>query len=244
MSIEDRIRSTLDAAGRHINPTSSPMTASHGSKTRPRSWLRRRLPVWPRTPVFASVLLVVAVGTAFATFAGLLPWDVKLSLTEGGCRMSSSSDEMVASAESEGRIAELWITRPGPDEPPNGHIVLDFDEQGNRLGYSLGCSPPGSRHHMATEEVWAGVGGETNLERTLLTVLGRVSPDAAVARLTLSDGEVIDINVQTDGYFIELVSRPGVDVSDSDAPAPVLPEAIHVATLDAQGRVIEENDLP
>lgn len=241
MSIEDRIRSTLDAAGRHINPTSSPITASHGSNSSSRSWLRRRLPVWPRTPVFASVLLVVGVGTALATFAGLLPWDVKLSLTDGGCRVSSSTDEMVASVESEGRIAELWITRPGPDQPPNGHIVLDFDEEGNRLGYTLGCSPPGSRHHVATDEVWVGVGGETSAERMLLTVLGRVSSGAAVARVTLSDGEVIDIGVQTDGYFIELVTRPGVEVSIGD---PELPEAIHITALDALGQVIEEKDLP
>ena len=97
---------------------------------------------------------------------------------------------------------------------------------------------------MATDEVWAGVGGETSAERMLLTVLGRVSPGAAVARVTLSDGEVIDIGVQTDGYFIELATRPGVDVSIGDAPAPVLPEAVHVAALDAQGQVIEEKELP
>lgn len=107
MSIEKRIRSTLNAAGEHINPTSSPMTPDD-TRSSSRSWLRRRFPVWPRTPVFASVLLLVGVGTVLATFAGLLLWDVKLSLIEGGCRVSTSTDELVASAQSEGRIAELW----------------------------------------------------------------------------------------------------------------------------------------
>lgn len=92
---------------------------------------------------------------------------------------------------------------------------------------------------MTTDEVWAGVGGETSIERMLLTVLGRVSPGAAVARVTLSDGEVIDIGVQTDGYFIELVTRRGVEASIGD-PSPSLPEAVHVAALDAQGQVVEE----
>lgn len=246
MSIEDRIRVTLGAAGQHIDPTSTPMTESHGSRSSSRSWFRRRLPVWPRTPMFASVLLVLAVGTVFAMFAGLLPWDVKLSLIDSGCRVSSSTDEMVASVESEGRVAELWITRPAPDEAPNGHIVLDFDEEGNRLGSSYGCSPAGSQHHLETEDVWAGVGGETSIERTLLTVIGRVTPNAAVARVTLSDGDVIDIDVQTDGYFIDLVTRPGVDVSLTDVPPdiPLPGEATHIAALDAQGQVIEERDLP
>lgn len=242
MSIEERIRSTLNAAGQHINPSTSPMTSSDGTRSSSRSWLRRRLPVWPRTPVFASVLLVVALSTAFATFAGLLPWDVKLWLVDAGCRGSSSSDEMVASAHSdEGRIAEMWITRPGPGEPPNGLIVLDFDSAGNRLGGSYGCSPPGPED--ADEDVWAGVGGEVSIEKALLTVLGRVSPDAAVARVTLSDQSVVDIQVETDGYFIELITRPGADPSSDDPNAGLL-DAIHLAALDSNGQVIEEKDLP
>jgi hypothetical protein len=222
MSFEERIRSTLEAAGRHIEPTFTPMTASADEESVSRPRFRRRLPVWPRTPVFASVLLVVAVaGTSFAAFAGLLPWDVKLWLVDAGCRGSSSTDEMVASATSDdGLIFEMWITRPGPDEPPNGLIVLDYDAEGNRRGGSYGCSPPGSKHHLETEDVWAGVGGEVSLERVLLTVLGRVSPEAAVARVTLSDGDVIDIDVERDGHFLELVARPGID---PDSPEPHLP---------------------
>lgn len=247
MSIEDRIRSTLNAAGQHINPTSTPMTESSGTRSSSLSWLRRRLPIWPRTPVFASVLLVFAVGGMFALFAGLLPLDIKLSLIEGGCRVSSSSDEMVASAESEGRMSELWVTRPGPDEHPNGYIILEFDDEGHSLGTFLACSPPGSRHHLETEDVWAAAGSETSIEQVLLTVFGRVTPDAAAVKVTLNDGDVIDTGVQTDGWFIELVTRPGVDVSFSDGPhdLPQLNiEATHIAALDAHGEVIKERDLP
>jgi hypothetical protein len=242
MSIEQRLRSTLSAAGQHINPTASPMTASPGTPSS-RSWLRRRLPVWPRTPVFASVLLVVAVGTTFATFAGVLPWQTERSLIESGCWTQSSSNEMVAAAMSaEGRSAELWIIRPGPDQAPNGHIVVDFAETGSPHGSSYGCSPPGTKDGTA-QEFWAGVGGETNLDLTLLTVLGRVSPDAEVARVTLGDGTVIDIEVQTDGYFLELVTRPGVEATPEYEPGPEF-EVTHLAALDKHGNVIEEMDNP
>jgi hypothetical protein len=80
-------------------------------------------------------------------------------------------------------LPRLWITRPGPDQPPNGLIVLDYDAEGNRRRATrLDAHLPAARHHVETDDVWAGVGGETSAERVLLTVLGRVSPEARLWR--------------------------------------------------------------
>lgn len=92
------------------------------------------------------------------------------------------------------------------------------------------------------DDIWVTVAGESSIERVILTVHGRVSRDSAVARVTLSDGEVIDIEVQTDGYFIDLVTRPDIDLSTPNHDH--IPEATHVAALDAEGQIIGENDLP
>jgi hypothetical protein len=64
--------------------------------------------------------------------------------------------------------------------------------------------------------------------------------------VTLSDGDVIDIDVQRDGYFHRNRHQARCGSLDRLTPSRShhLPEAVHVAALDAQGNVIDEKDLP
>ncbi len=192
-------------------------------------------------PVLVSMLVMVVAATSAAAL-GLFPWQAQDILQEVGCRDGSSIDRLVATQEaSDGRTFEFWTTSGGADGAVNGHTVIELDADGNYAGMGSGCGEPG--YEAEADEAWATYQAEYSASESLLTVIGRVPPQATVVDITLSDGTSTRIDVQTDGYFLGLVYGPGVDMG-SYAEEQVTPELVHLTATDTLGTIIADLDLP
>lgn len=194
--------------------------------------VRRRL-----APVLASVTILLVAGTAIAAARGAFPWQDQETLNEAGCRNPDSIEQLVAAATTpDGRTLEFWTTRTGADAPINGHILVELDADGNRVGSGAGCAytsegDASSRYgEMWAEAASSGAG-------YVAAVIGHVPAEATVAVITLSDGTSAEVDAQTDGYFILLV-YPSEGAGDSRFPEPVA-----IAALDDGGTVILEDQL-
>ncbi|MDF1597742.1 MAG: hypothetical protein P1T08_16805 [Acidimicrobiia bacterium] len=207
-----------------------------GSQSTSSSRVRVRL-----VPTLASVIAVLLVaGTAGAM--GLFPWQAKETLDYMDCRTSGSVETLVATADaSDGNTTQLWTTSPGPDAAPSGFAMVEIDSQGEYVGGVNACNTA-TWEFAPMGEIWVGAPAEASAQETVLTVLGHVPTAAATVEVTFDDGSVVQTNVQTDGYFLELVHGPGVDVSPGN-PEPHFPEAIIVTALDTDGNVIARQDL-
>lgn len=198
---------------------------------------RRRLIL---TLIPVAVLLVGA-GTAAAV--SLMPRQAQEGQIEMGARAETSVDRMVAGARADdGRTFQFWITSPAPDAAPNAMSLVEFDAQGGWAGGMGGGGVPGTWDFTEMGEFWVMTPSEVSISGMLIQVMGHVPVPATTAEITLDDGTIVRADVQTDGYFLELVQGPGADVSPGN-PSPHVPEAIHARALDKEGAVIEEKDL-
>jgi len=202
----------------------------------PRSGRRLRL-----APALASMIAAVLVaGTAGAV--GLFPWQAEKTLGDMGCRTDGSVETMVATADArDGRAIQLWTTSAGPDAAPNGFAIVEIDSEGEYVGGMIACNSA-SWEFAPMDEIWVGTPAEASAQGTMRTVLGHVPATAAEVEVTFDDASIVRTEVQTDGYFIELIYGPGVDVF-ADSSTPAFPEAIIVTAIDTSGNVIAQQDL-
>lgn len=199
-----------------------------------------------RGPALAGFIVLVAATTAAASAAlGLFP----KALDDLGCRGPGSVEEMLASVEAtDGRTFQFWVTKASADTAPNGDIVLILNPDGSQSGVMIGCNQPGQSY--SASDIWARAPGETSVNGTLMYVIGRVPAGAATATVTFNDGGSSNIEVQASGYFLGLVSRPEIRISDDPDldPWPVggldLPEPVHVAAFADDGTLIAEDHTP
>ena len=188
----------------------------------------------------AVVLLVIA-GTAVA--AGLLPHLTQELLDKTGIRGANSNERVVARAQTDnGRKCEFWLTSPAPDALPNGFALAMFDANGNEIGSMAAGGAPGTSDLTQMGELWAATPSEVSATETLIIVMGHAPENATTAEVTLDNGSVVRAEVQTAGYFLELVYGPGAKVDPGDRDLD-FPEAVHVKAIDKQGAVVEEMDL-
>jgi len=187
-------------------------------------------------PVLASIAAVVLI-TGAAAAMGLFPRQAQLQLDELGCRDAASAETLVATADAtDGRTFQFWTTSPGPDAAPNGFVLVEVG--GDSAGGTIGCNTPGA----SLGEIWVATPAEASIQGTLVSVMGHVPVSATVVEVTFDDGATVRTDVQIDGYFLELVHGPGVDMSPGN-PEPNFPEAIHITAIDADGNVIADQDL-
>jgi len=206
--------------------------ADRQEAVRPRRMLRRLV------PGLASVLVLLAAGTATGAALGLFPWQDREILDEAGCRNPDSVEQLVAQAETpDGGTHQFWITRTDAEAPPNGHILVELDADGNYVGSAVGCNFVWEDPTEYYGSLWVVVPSTISDEGALASVMGHVPAEAAASVVTFSDGTSTQIEVQTDGYFLGLVVRPGIR-ADANFPEPV-----HIAAVDASGGVIAEQDL-
>lgn len=209
------------------------LEADRQEAVRPRRMLRRLV------PALASVLVLLAAGTATGAALGLFPWQERERLDEAGCRNPDSVEQLVAEAETpDGGTHQFWITRTDADAPPNGHILVELDGDGNYVGSAAGCyfvwEDPTEYYDGS---LWVAVPSTISDEGALASVMGHVPAEAAASVVTFSDGTSTQIEVQTDGYFLGLVVRPDIRGDAS------FPDTVHIAAVDASGGVIAEQDL-
>lgn len=199
----------------------------------PRTMLRRLV------PALASVLVLLAAGTATGAALGLFPWQDRERLDEAGCRNPDSVEQLVAEAQTpDGGTHQFWITRTDADGPPNGHILVELDADGNYVGSAAGCSFVWEDPTEFYGSLWVSVPSTISDEGALASVMGHVPAEAAASVVTFSDGTSTQIEVQTDGYFLGLVVRPDIRGFDAN-----FPEVVHIAAVDASGGVIAERDF-
>lgn len=202
-------------------------------------------------PTLAGVSLLAVAATGAAVALGLFPQQTRDILDEFGCRSAASVEEVVASAQAvDGRTFQFWVTRATEDAPPNGWIVVTLNPNGSMLGSTLGCSQPDEgRQVYATSEIWATAPNEIGTDGALAYVIGYAPPGAVVVTVTFSDGTTSDIEVQPNGHFLGLVSRPDINLR-RDPEGDFLnfdvmfPDVVHVAAFGADGALIAEDGLP
>jgi len=199
---------------------------------------RRRLML---TLIPAAVLLV-GVGTAAAV--SLMPRQAQENQIEMGFRVGTSVDGLVASARTaDGRTFQFWITSPAPDAVPNGFVLVELDAHGTEVGGMGVGGSPGTWDFSEMGELWVEPPVEvSSAGGMLIQIMGHVPAPATTAEITLRDGTILHADVQTDGYFLDLVQGPGADVSPGN-PETHSVEAIHVKAIDKEGDVIEEKDI-
>lgn len=194
-------------------------------------------------PALASVLILAAAGTGVAAALGLFPEQSRTMLEEMGCRTAGSVEQLVATADApNGGSHQFWITRDSADGPANGIILVELDQEGEHQGGMIGCDEPGADLADSYGEVWAVVPSSTSEDGSLGSVMGHVPPEAATAVVTFRDGTSVEIEVQDGGYFLGLVSRPDIRISETQLE-PNWPDVVRVAGIDLNGTVIVERDL-
>jgi hypothetical protein len=178
---------------------------------------------------------LTAAGAHFGPLGGGFPPETRAELMGVGCRHETSVETLVATAALEnGRAFELWVTRPSEGAAANGTILF---EVGDPLAATIGCNPPSE----PMPEVWVSTPGEASIEGTLVQVIGHVPETAEVVEVTFDDGTTTRIDVQTGGYFMELIPGPGVDQSPGQ-PEADLPEVVHFVAIASDGTVVAEED--
>ena len=192
-------------------------------------------------PALASMVAVVLVaGTAGAM--GLFPWQAKAQLDDMDCRTGDSVETMVASAQADdGRTFEFWTTRPDAEAGVSGYSIVQIGADGNYIGGTHACNSA-SWDFAPIREIYASMGAEYSIKESLLILEGHVPATASAVEVTFDDGSVVRTDVQTDGYFIELIFGPGVDHSPGN-PEPVTPNVLIVTAYDEEGNVIAEQDF-
>lgn len=202
-------------------------------------------------PTLAGALVMAAAVTGAAAALGLFPQQSREILDELGCRNADSVEEMVASAQAaDGRTFQFWVTKANEEAAPNGEIVVVLDADGTQQGGAIGCGSPDEPGQVyATSEIWAAAPNEISAEGALASVIGHVPAGTATATVTFSDGSSADIEVQSDGYFLGLVSRPDITIPDepaTDDPAfdVEFPEPVSVAAFAEDGTLIAEHGQP
>lgn len=186
-----------------------------------------------------AAIAVLAVGGAAA--AGSLFPDDAAVLPIGDCRTESSIQEAVATIESgSGNTVQLFTTRASADAPINGHALLETTPDGQTLGGSSGCNPPGTPDGRG--DIWAAAPSLSGPDLTFVWVNGKAPADATRVEIDLSDGDTAYIDVQTDGYFLKELIRPGVG-EGADAPSPQVPLTINIRAFDAADNLIAEQAL-
>lgn len=199
---------------------------------------RFRLRLVPTLTSMMAVLLMAGAGGAM----GLFPWQARDILNDLDCRTGDSIETMVATAQADdGRTFEFWTTRPEANAAVSGESLVEIDADGDYVGGTYGCNSA-SWDFAPMDEIWASTPAEVSIEGILVSVMGHVPPSAAEVEVTFDDGSTVRTQVQTDGYFLALISGPGVDVSPGN-PEPIIPEVVIVTALDDNGNVIAQQDL-
>jgi hypothetical protein len=181
---------------------------------------------------------VVALGGAAAAATGVLfPDDVDV-LPVGDCRTESSIQEVVATMQrGNGNTLQLFSTKASPDAPVNGHALIESTPDGQSLGGSSGCNPPGTPD--GNGELWVGAPSQSGGDGVFIWLIGKAPAPATRVEIDLSDGETIALDLQTDGYFVGEVVRPGVEMGPEDS-APPVPEPTGIRAFDADGNLVQE----
>lgn len=182
----------------------------------------------------AVVVLVIggaaAAGSLFPEDAGVLPI--------GDCRTESSIQEVVATTQRpNGSTLQLFSTRANPEAPVNGHALIETGPDGQTLGGSSACNPPGSSD--GNGDLWVNSPSQSGADGVFIWLIGKAPAPATRVEIDLSDGDTAYLDLQTDGYFVGELIRPGVELGPEDS-APPVPLPTHIRAFDADGNLIQE----
>jgi hypothetical protein len=186
--------------------------------------------------VIGAAVAVLAVGGAAAA-GSLFPDDAGVILPIGDCRTESSIQEVVATMQRpNGNTLQLFTTRANPEVPVNGHALIETSPDGQNLGGFGGCNPPGSSD--GNGDLWANAPSVSGADGVFVWLIGKAPTPATRVEIDLSDGDTVYLDLQTDGYFVGELIRPGVDLPDESAPPAPLPRRIRA--FDADGNLVQE----
>ena len=203
---------------------------AEGSESARPARVRRRF-----APALASVFAVLIAGTAVAGALGLFPQQTTEILDEAGCRNTDSIERLVAEAPApDGGTHQFWITSATEAAAPNGHILIELRADGSLAGSAGGCGPPDMDLSEYYGEMWAVVPNTVSADGAVGSVMGHVPAEAATAVVTFGDGTSVEIETQTDGYFLAVVSR-----SDISGDA-LWPDVVHISALDSNGVLVAD----
>jgi hypothetical protein len=189
-----------------------------------------------RTIAAGAAVAAIALGGAAAA-GGLFPDDVEV-LPVGVCRTESSTQEVVATTQrANGNILQLFSTQESPDAPVNGYALVESSPDGQSLGGSSGCNPPGTPD--GNGELWVNAPSQSGGDGVFIWLIGKAPAPATRVEVDLSDGDTIALDLQTDGYFVGEVIRPGVEMGPADSVPPV-PEPTSIRAFDTDGNLVQE----
>lgn len=196
-----------------------------------------------RRGIVAGVAVAaIALGSAAAA-GGLFPDDGfgDAVLPIGDCRIESSVQEVVATMQrANGNTLRLFTTQASPDAPVNGHALIESTPDGQSRGGSAGCNPPGTPD--GNGELWVNSPSESGGDGVFIWLIGRAPAPATRVEIDLSDGATIALDLQTDGYFVGEVIRPGVELGPEDS-APPVPQPTSIRAFDSEGNIVQEDVL-
>lgn len=149
--------------------------------------------------ICAAGLVVVGGGVAIA--ARLIPDDVQRTndqMTQTGVCGTAWSDQaqMVAAApRADGNRLELWVSPTSTGNIATSLRIVQPD--GTFTGNTGGCG-------YDNPNSWAGASTEIadGQSQGTIDIYGRTDPGASAARVTFDSGEVVTVDVQSDGYFV------------------------------------------
>jgi len=227
---EDRHEHLKEQLMTNLN-TDDPVTAP---LVEPTNFTKRR-----RRKIMAGVAVaVIAVGGAAAA-GGLFPDDIgDAVLPIGDCRIESSIQEVVATMQgANGNTLRLFTTQASPDAPVNGHALIETTPDGQSLGGSAGCNAPGTPD--GNGDFWVNSPSQSGADGVFIWLIGRAPAPATRVEVDLSDGDTIALDLQTNGYFVGEVIRPGVELGPEDS-APPVPQPTSIRAFDADGNLVRE----
>lgn len=230
---EDRHEQLKEQLMTHLD-IDDPATAPLG---KPVNLTKRR-----RRKIIAGVAVAAIAVSGAAAAGGLFPDDIgDTVLPIGDCRTQSSIQEVVATMQrANGNTLQLFTTQESPDAPVNGSALLESTSDGQSLGGSSGCNPPGTPD--GNGDLWVVAPSQSGSDGVFIWPYGKAPAPATRVEIDFSDGDTIALDLQTDGYFVGEIIRPGVELEPEDS-APPVPEPTAIRAFDANGNLIQEQAL-
>jgi hypothetical protein len=199
--------------------------------------VRRQTGEWGRAvgPLVVSALVLLVAGTVTGSALGWFSGQ-----DQGVIRPVSGTQLVAEAAGPDGTFVQFWILYSAADAPSCGYEVRVLDANAN-LAESGGTDCSGTSWDPSAHWgiLWAmpTFGGDTGSGAHALQVIGHAPAEAATVLVTLGNRMPVQMDVQTDGYFVgRVVWREARDDTWSIYP-------IHVAAVDGTGMVIAENDM-
>ena len=136
-----------------------------------------------------------------------------------------------------GNTLQLFSTKATPEAPVNGHALIETSPDGQTLGGSSGCNPPGTPD--GNGDLWVNSPSQSGADGVFVWLIGKAPAPATRVEVDLSDGDTAYLDLQTDGYFVGELIRPGVELGPDDS-APPVPLPTHIRAFDADGNLVQE----